>query len=120
MHNKVRYRCLFDPVEITSNVRHQVEFFEGANNRLAHAIILKGSEREAIMENSEEMKFILGNEVFSITELSSSFIVRFIKFSNKKETKRKTRKILSILFVSCLEWIVVSTQNDVHYIYITR
>ena len=65
-NNKVIFRCMFDPVEITPNVRHEVEFFEGENNRRAHNTTLQGPEREAIMENGDESKFTLGKEVYSL------------------------------------------------------
>eukprot|EP00111_Clytia_hemisphaerica_P003526 TCONS_00010074-protein len=68
--NKIRMTCIIDPLEKTPNVKHEVSFYQGANNKLIKMVVVRGDETDVApyVENPENWGeatiFNLGNEFF--------------------------------------------------------
>ena len=75
-NNKYLILCYLNAITNTSNVRHEVEFYQGnpttASSTLIHTVILNGPHYAAYVENptksdnGKENKFLFGNEVSKI------------------------------------------------------
>jgi len=68
--DKIQIVCTIESEEISLNTHHEIQFYQGTGNKLIHTTKLKGSQKEAILENvdsknDDEKIFFLGNEVIA-------------------------------------------------------
>lgn len=62
-NGNIQLKCTLEPIETTLNVRHEVEWIQGDNYESIYNTLLKGNEREAVLENKKGQKiFFLPNK----------------------------------------------------------